>query len=152
MLGGRALSNGVDWSPDGRRCYHADSMLRRIDVLDLDERGDVTAARELARFDELPDGLSVDEEGCIWVALWDGLRVQRLTPDGRLDREVTVPGGWVTNCAFGGSDGRTLYVTTACGDLDPEAHLAMPHAGSLFAVDAGVAGRGYTPFGRAEHR
>ena len=146
-LDGRALSNGIDWSPDGRRCYHADSMLRRIDVLDLDEAGTPTAVGELARFDAMPDGLSVDEAGCIWVALWDGGRVQRLTPDGRLDREVAVPGGWITNCAFGGADLRTLYVTTACVDLDPDVHARTPHAGSLFAVDVGVAGRGYTPFG-----
>ena len=97
----------------------------------------------------MPDGLSVDVDGCVWVALWDGGRVERYTPDGRIDLIVSVPGGWVTNCAFGGSDGRTLYVTTACVDLDPEVHRGQPHAGSLFAVDVPVAGRGYTPFGAA---
>jgi sugar lactone lactonase YvrE len=149
MLTGRALSNGIDWSPDGRRCYHADSLLRRIDELHLDERGDVISVREFARFETMPDGLSVDAEGGVWVALWDGGRVERYTPDGRLDRTVSVPGGWVTNCAFGGHDGRTLYVTTACVDLGPDLHRTHPHAGSLFAADVGVAGRGYTPFGRA---
>lgn len=147
MLPGRALSNGIDWSPDGRRCYHADSMLRRIDELHLDERGDVVEVREFARFDVMPDGLSVDEEGCVWVALWDGGVVQRFTPDGRLDLSVSMPGGWITNCAFGGPDLRTLSITTACVDLDPDVHRAQPHAGSLFAVDVGVAGRGYTSFG-----
>jgi sugar lactone lactonase YvrE len=148
MLGGRALSNGIDWSPDGRRCYHADSMLRRIDELQLDAHGDVTDVREFARFEAMPDGLSVDEEGCVWVALWDGGRVERYMPDGRLDRTVSVPGGgWVTNCAFGGPDGRTLYVTTACVDLDADVHRSQPYAGSLYAVDVDVAGRGYTPIG-----
>lgn len=147
MLGGRALSNGIDWSPDGRRCYHADSMLRTIVELELDEHGGVGSVREFARFDAMPDGLSVDAEGCVWVALWDGGVVQRYAPDGALVGEVAVAGGWITNCAFGGPDGRTLYVTTACTDLDDEVHRRMPHAGSLFAVETDVAGRGYTPFG-----
>ena len=147
VLPGRALSNGIDWSPDGRRCYHADSMLRRIDELRLDARGDVREVREFAQFSEMPDGLSVDEEGGVWVALWDGGVVQRFTADGRLDRTVSVPGGWITNCAFGGPGLRTLYITTARADLDPGVQRRQPHAGSLFAVEVDVAGRGYTPFG-----
>jgi sugar lactone lactonase YvrE len=147
VLSDRALSNGIDWSPDGRSCYHADSMLRRIDELSLDERGDVRDVREFARFSEMPDGLSVDEEGGVWVALWDGGVVQRFTADGRLDRTVSVPGGWITNCAFGGPELRTLYITTARVDLDADVQRQQPHAGSLFAVEVDVAGRGYTPFG-----
>ena len=147
VLSDRALSNGIDWSPDGRRCYHADSMLRRIDELRLDERGDVQDVREFARFSAMPDGLSVDEEGGVWVALWDGGVVQRFTADGQLDRTVSVPGGWITNCAFGGPELRTLYITTARVDLDADVQRRQPHAGSLFAVEVDVAGRGYTPFG-----
>ena len=151
VLSGRALSNGIDWSPDGRRCYHADSLLRRIDVLLLDERGCVREAREFARFSAMPDGLSVDEEGGVWVALWDGEAVQRFAPDGRLDRTLTVPGGWITSCAFGGAGLRTLYITTARVDLDADARRRHPHAGSLFAAEVDVAGRGYTPFGSPRH-
>ena len=151
VLSDRALSNGIDWSPDGRRCYHADSMLRRIDELRLDERGDVRDVREFARFSAMPDGLSVDEEGGVWVALWDGGVVQRFTADGRLDRTVSVPGGWITNCAFGGPDLRSLYITTARVDLDADVQRRQPHAGSLFVVEVDVAGRGYTPFGAASH-
>jgi sugar lactone lactonase YvrE len=147
VLAGRALSNGIDWSPDGRRCYHADSLLRRIDELVLDEQGEVRDVREFARFSAMPDGLSVDAEGGVWVALWDGGVVQRFSPDGRLDRTLSVPGGWITNCAFGGTDQRTLYVTTARVDLDADAQRRHPHAGSLFSVALDVAGRGYTPFG-----
>jgi sugar lactone lactonase YvrE len=147
VLSDRALSNGIDWSPNGQRCYHADSMLRRIDELSLDARGDVIDVREFARFSAMPDGLSVDEEGGVWVALWDGGVVQRFTSDGRLDRTVSVPGGWITNCAFGGPELRTLYITTARADLDPDVQRRQPHAGSLFAVEVDVAGRGYTPFG-----
>jgi sugar lactone lactonase YvrE len=147
VLADRALSNGIDWSPDGLRCYHADSMLRRIDELRLDARGDVRDVREFATFSAMPDGLSVDEEGGVWVALWDGGVVQRFTAEGRLDRTVSVPGGWITNCAFGGAELRTLYITTARVDLDADMQRQQPHAGSLFAVEVDVAGRGYTPFG-----
>lgn len=146
-LTGRALSNGIDWSPDGSRCYHADSMHRHLTAIDLDESGAPTTSRELARFNAMPDGLSVDAEGGIWVALWDGGAVQRFDPEGRLDREIEVPGGWITSCAFGGPELRTLYITTAATDLDETAHARYPHAGSLFAVELDVAGRGYTPFG-----
>ena len=151
VLADRALSNGIDWSPDGLRCYHADSMLRRIDELRLDARGDVRDVREFATFSAMPDGLSVDEEGGVWVALWDGGVVQRFTAEGRLDRTVSVPGGWITNCAFGGPELRTLYITTARVDLDADVQRRQPHAGSLFAVEVGVAGRGYTPFGSPPH-
>jgi sugar lactone lactonase YvrE len=143
----RALSNGIDWSPDGRRCYHADSLLRRIEVLSLDENGLPTGSREFARFTAMPDGLSIDEEEGVWVALWDGGEVQRFTPDGRLDRSLSVPGGWITSCAFGGPNLQTLYITTASVDLDASGRRRQPHAGSLFSIELDVAGRGYTPFG-----
>jgi sugar lactone lactonase YvrE len=146
-LSGRALSNGIDWSPDGRRCYHADSLLRRVEVLDLDDDGFPTGVQVFTRFAEMPDGLTVDDEGGVWVALWDGGGVQRFTPDGRLDRTVPVAGGWITSCAFGGADLRTLYITSAKVDLDTETQRRTPHAGSLFAAEPGVRGRGYTPFG-----
>ena len=144
---GRALANGIDWSPDGSKCYHVDSLFRTVDELTLDAQGLPISERTIAKFNEMPDGVSVDVEGCIWVALWDGGGVVRLTPDGEIDRRVDVPGGWITSCAFGGPDLRTLYITSARVDLDAERARAQPLAGSLFACDAGVAGRGYTPFG-----
>lgn len=146
-LSGRALSNGIDWSPDGRRCYHADSTLRTIEELLLDDDGLPVESREFARFSSMPDGLSVDAEGGVWVALWDGGQVQRFDAQGRLDRSLSIPGGWITSCAFGGPELRTLYITTASTDLDPDTRRRHPHAGSLFVVELEVAGRGYTPFG-----
>jgi len=145
---GRALSNGIDWSPDGSRCYHVDSLHRTVDELLLDAEGFPVSERTIATFDVLPDGVSVDAEGGIWVALWDGGGVVRLTPSGEIDRRIDVPGGWITSCAFGGDDLRTLYITSATVDLDDERRRANPLAGSLFACRPGVAGRGYTPFGR----
>jgi sugar lactone lactonase YvrE len=144
---GRALSNGIDWSPDGSKCYHVDSLHRTVDELLLDADGIPVSERTIATFDVLPDGVSVDAEGGIWVALWDGGGVVRLTPNGDIDCRIDVPGGWITSCAFGGGDLRTLYITSATVDLDDERRRANPFAGSLFACRPGVAGRGYTPFG-----
>lgn len=141
---GVGMSNGLDWSPDGRRCYYVDTYTRRVDVCDLDDDGFPVRWRPLVETEFMPDGLTVDSLGGVWVAAWDGGAVHRFTPDGRLDRTVAVPGGFVTSCAFGGAT--TLYITSARVDL-PAGELArQPHAGGLFAVDVGVTGRGYTPF------
>lgn len=144
---GRALSNGIDWSPDGSKCYHVDSLHRTVDELTLDDKGFPVSERTIATFDVLPDGVSVDMEGGIWVALWDGGGVVRLSPSGEIDCRIDVPGGWITSCAFGGADLRTLYITSATVDLDDAHRRANPSAGSLFACRPGVAGRGYTSFG-----
>lgn len=144
---GRALSNGIDWSPDGSKCYHVDSLHRTVDELSLDDNGFPVSERTIATFDVLPDGVSVDMEGGVWVALWDGGGVVRLSPSGEIDCRIDVPGGWITSCAFGGADLRTLYITSATVDLDDARRRANPSAGSLFACRPGVAGRGYTPFG-----
>jgi sugar lactone lactonase YvrE len=145
---GRALSNGIDWSPDGGKCYHVDSLHRTVEEMTLNSDGLPAEVRTLASFDAIPDGLSVDIDGGIWIALWDGGAVVRLSPDGKIDRRIEVPGGWITSCAFGGRDLRTLYITSARTDLDPEIAKTCPSAGSLFACDVGVSGRGYTPFGK----
>jgi sugar lactone lactonase YvrE len=145
---GIALSNGMDWSPDGSLCYYVDSLTHCIQILHLGFDGLPTHTETLVEIEQLPDGLTVDAEGGIWVALWDGGAVHRYTPDGQLDQVVTVPGGFVTSCAFGGSDQTRLFITTARGGLTEEQLRDKPNAGGLFAIDAGVAGRGYTPFGR----
>ena len=144
---GVAMSNGVDWSPDGRICYYVDSLTYRVDILHLDDEGLPLRSETLVEVDSIPDGLSVDAEGCVWVALWDGGAVHRYTPQGRLDRVVEVPGGFITSCAFGGPTGTTLFITSARVDLSEIELWSQPHAGALFALDVGVPGRGYTPFG-----
>ncbi|MEV0982216.1 SMP-30/gluconolactonase/LRE family protein [Streptomyces sp. NPDC049915] len=131
-----AVSNGTGWSPDGRLMYYIDSPTRRVDVFSYAE-GRVADRRPFAEIEEgagFPDGLTVDADGCVWVALWDGAAVRRYTPDGRLDRTITLPTPRVTACAFGGADLTDLYVTTA------RVGLTAPHpvAGSLLVVpDAG---------------
>ena len=148
VRGGIGLSNGLDWSPNGRTCHYVDSFTHCIQDLHLDDDGLPVGTSVLAEIEPIPDGLTVDADGGIWVALWDGGAVHRYLPDGRLDRVVAVPGGFVTSCAFGG-DGTTLYITTARTELPDEQLRAQPHAGGLFAADVGVSGRGYTPFGGA---
>ncbi|MEU5362585.1 SMP-30/gluconolactonase/LRE family protein [Streptomyces sp. NPDC005925] len=136
VLPGVTVSNGTGWSPDGRLMYYVDSPTRRIDVFAYEE-GRVTNRRALAVIEDgagFPDGLTVDADGCVWVALWDGGAVRRYTPDGTLDRVVGLPVPRVTACAFGGAGLTDLYVTTARVGLDP----APPLAGSLLVVpDAG---------------
>ena len=147
---GVALSNGIDWSPDGRRVYHADSLTGRVDTAMVDDSGLPLGWSPFVELDTIPDGLTVDAEGGVWLALWNGGSVHRYTPDGRLDRVVAVPGGHITSCAFGGSDLSTLFITTARVGLDDEALARQPHAGALFALDAGVTGRAPTPFADAD--
>jgi sugar lactone lactonase YvrE len=134
-----AVSNGTGWSPDGRLMYYIDSPTRRIDVFDHDGDGQLVNRRTLAEIEQgsgFPDGLTVDADGCVWVALWDGGAVRRYTPDGELDRVIGLPVPRVTACAFGGADLSDLYITTA------RTGLSAPHpvAGSLLVVPG--AGKG----------
>ncbi|MCF3131304.1 SMP-30/gluconolactonase/LRE family protein [Streptomyces olivochromogenes] len=133
-----AVSNGIGWSPDGNRLYYVDSPTRRVDVFDLDGERAVNR-RPLAEIEEgagFPDGLTVDAEGCVWVALWDGGAVRRYTPDGDLDRVLLLPAPRTTACAFGGPDLTDLYITTARTGLD----RPHPVSGSLLVVPG--AGKG----------
>ncbi|CAL9293444.1 6-deoxy-6-sulfogluconolactonase [Streptomyces sp. SudanB148_2056] len=133
------VSNGTGWSPDGRLMYYIDTPTRRIDVFDFGGDGTIAGRRPLAEIEEgagFPDGLTVDADGCVWVALWDGGAVRRYTPSGELDRVIELPVPRVTCCAFGGPGLTDLYVTTA------RVGLTAPHplAGSLLVVPG--AGKG----------
>lgn len=133
-----AVSNGIGWSPDGRLMYYVDSPTRRIDVFDHED-GRVLNRRPLVEIEDgagFPDGLTVDADGCVWVALWEGGAVRRYTPDGELDRVIPLPVPRVTACAFAGPGLTDLYITTArVGLASPP-----PLAGSLFVVPG--AGKG----------
>ncbi len=150
MLAGVTTSNGIDWSPDARCMYYVDTGTRRIDLFDFDlEAGTIANRRVFAAIAEAegkPDGLIVDADGGVWVALWGGSAVRRYTPDGRLERTIPLPVTHVTKCAFGGADLRDLFITTARGPLADEARAAQPGAGSVFHCRPGVLGRPATPF------
>jgi sugar lactone lactonase YvrE len=144
------ISNGVGWSPDGTRMYYIDTPERRIDVLDYDvDTGEATGRRPLCPVegtDGSPDGLTVDADGCVWVALWGGGAVRRYTPDGLLDREITLPVDQPTACCFGGDDLTDLYVTTARAGLDESALAARPLSGSVLVLPGIGAGLPSTAF------
>lgn len=137
------ISNGLDWSRDGRTFYYIDTPTQCVDAFDVDpESGQVSGRRTVVKIpDGYPDGMTIDQEGCLWVAIWNGNRVDRYTPEGDRIMSVSVPGGGhVSSAAFGGPDLSTLYITTARTGLTPEELRLAPRAGDLFAFDAGVSG------------
>jgi sugar lactone lactonase YvrE len=150
VLPGVTLSNGLGWSPDGWLMYYIDSDTQRVDGFDFDgATGTVSRRRVIVTIDPadgMPDGMTTDDDGCLWVALWGAGIVRRYTPDGRLDAEVRLPATQITSCAFGGPDRDTLFITSAAYRLSPDALLSQPHAGALFAAEPGVTGPTANPF------
>lgn len=148
LMTGLTTSNGLAFSPDGRTMYHADTPSFAVYAHDYDPATGAFENRRLfIRFDETaadrgrPDGAAVDAEGCYWIALYEGSRVERYDPDGRRISVHPVPARCPTMPAFGGDGLSTLFVTSARSGR-PEAEFGtFPHAGGLFALDAGVRGR-----------
>jgi len=145
LLDGVTLSNGLGWSPAGDLMYFADTPLERVDVLDYDlATGDVAGRRTFTDLHDVPgrpDGLTVDSDGAVWIAMSRGGAVRKYTPDGRLDLVIEFPVRLVTSVTFGGDGLGDLYVTTSREGLG-EADLAgQPLAGSVFVV-AGTGARG----------
>jgi sugar lactone lactonase YvrE len=149
VLTGVTISNGLDWSPDGLTMYYIDSATYAIDAFAIErETGSLSHRRRLVDLPKawgLPDGMTVDDEGCLWVAFWTGSAVRRFSPDGDLVSVVTLPVSLVTSCAFGGSDLSELYITSARVGLSASQVHEQPHAGALFRLSPGVRG----PAGRA---
>ncbi|GAA4980687.1 SMP-30/gluconolactonase/LRE family protein [Kineococcus glutinatus] len=146
--GGVTISNGLGFSPDGSRAYYVDTPTGRIDVLDHDSATGLTGRRPFVQVTDdgpgHPDGLTVDAEGCVWVALFGGGAVRRYTPAGVLDGVVEVPGAsQVTAVTFGGADLDELFITTSRENLPDDVE---PVAGSLFTHRPGVRGLPVLPF------
>jgi sugar lactone lactonase YvrE len=140
-------SNGTAFSPDGRTFYHSDTPTFTVWRYDYDPAtGELSDKRIFIRLEPTesdrgrPDGAAVDQQGCYWTALFEGGRVQRYSPDGRLLAEYPTPARCPTMMAFGGRDLKTLYVTSARTGR-PAAEMAdYPHSGSLFSMRVDVAG------------
>jgi sugar lactone lactonase YvrE len=132
------ISNGLAFSPDGRTMYHADTPKRSVDAYDFDvATGTLANRRAFARFPgetDRPDGAAVDSDGCYWSAFYRGGKVVRLSPQGERVAEYAVPAMCPTMCAFGGSDLRTLYVTSARQMRDAEELARLPLSGGIFAM------------------
>jgi sugar lactone lactonase YvrE len=137
-VGGVTISNGLEWSPDGTLAYYNDTDTFRVDVFDYDRDAGLTGRRPFAETGAArPDGLTVDAEGGVWVALSNGGAVRRYTPDGVLDAVVELPVTKVTACTFGGADLDELFITTSREGLEPGDE---PPAGSLFRAMVGIRG------------
>ena len=138
------VSNGVAWSPDETTLYFADSHVHTIFAYDYDiASGSIGKRRvfvDASGQSGVPDGASVDAEGFLWTAMFNGGRIARYAPNGRLDRTVPLPVSRPTACTLGGPGLATMYVTTARFRLPPEKLAAEPLAGSLLALDVGVKG------------
>lgn len=143
LFGGVRTPNSLAWSPDGTTMYFADSYLQAIFAHDFDvERGMPGPRRPFATIASpgMPDGSAIDADGCLWNAEYDGGRLVRYAPDGRIDRSVPMPVSRPTSCAFGGPGFTTLYVTTASQRLTADELKTQPLAGALLALDVGVSG------------
>ncbi|MFI6600503.1 SMP-30/gluconolactonase/LRE family protein [Nonomuraea sp. NPDC050536] len=150
VLRGLTLANGLGWAPDGRTMWFTDSATQRVVgyAYDLDTAtlGPERACVEIAAAQGMPDGLCVDDDGCVWVALWGGSAVHRYTPEGRLDTVVQLPTAQVTSCAFGGPGRATLYITSAVHQMDAAALAREPAAGGLFLAATTSTGAPATPW------
>lgn len=142
---GVVVGNGLDWSPDGGTFYFTDSA-GTITAFDVED-GLPVRPRIFASDDDCsPDGLVVDADGGVWSTKWDGWRIVRYAPDGRVDRVIELPVQRPTAAAFGGAGLDTLFVTSATYGLDEAALAAQPLAGLVFALDPGVRGRPATTY------
>ncbi len=139
---GVKISNGLGWSPDGATMVYTDTPLRTIVAFDFDvETGTLSRERVFATVqDGFPDGLTVDSEGFVWSAIWDGWRIDRFAPDGSLERSVRLPVQRPTSCTFGGADLTELFITSAKDGLSDAELSEQPEAGHLFRVQTQVAG------------
>ena len=150
-VSGITVANGLDWSPDNKLMYYIDSPTQRVDVFDFDADSGTLANRrpliEIPRADGLPDGMTVDAEGCLWVALFYTGKLRRYAPDGRAVMDVELPVTLVTSCAFGGANLDELYITTARHRLGPAQEQAQQTAGGVFVCRPGVTGRAPFLFG-----
>jgi sugar lactone lactonase YvrE len=141
VFGNVTISNGIAWTADGTQVYYIDTPTHRVDVFDFD--GDAGRFHNRRPFVEvpadqgLPDGMALDTEGGVWVALYGGGAVHRYGPDGQLDSVVELPASRVTACAFAGEALDELFITTSREGL---AAGEQPAAGALFRCRPGVTG------------
>lgn len=145
VFGDVRLSNGIGWSADGRSMYFVDSLRRSLDRFDYELATGAPHRRQsvvvFAEDDGVPDGLCVDGEDRIWVALWGGRAVRCYAPTGELVQTVRAPCKNITACNFGGGDNDTLYITSAASGDE-----SSPAAGKLFACQVGARGAAISRF------
>lgn len=142
---GVTVSNGLAWDPDGTTFYYIDSPTREVSAFDYDPASGALTNRRVAipipEGEGFPDGMTIDAEGMLWIALWGGWGVVRYNPkSGERLRKIDLPVEKVTSCCFGGANLDELYITTARIGLSKADLAAQAHAGGVFRIDAGVSG------------
>jgi sugar lactone lactonase YvrE len=146
------VSNGIGWSLDQKTMYFIDSVTKRVDIFDVDlELGELKNRRvfvSLVDGDAFPDGLTTDEDGGVWVALFGGGEVRRFDASGELTHIVELPVKQVTSCCFGGEDMSELFITTANNGMDSDALIKEPLAGSLFRARTSFKGSKSNRYGQ----
>jgi D-xylonolactonase len=146
---GIVVTNGPAFSPNGDTLYLSDSIGKRILSYRVDRRAlrlsDRRVFCEFGPSEGLPDGLTVDADGCLWCAHWEGSRVTRFSPEGQRITAIPLPVPRVTSVAFGGEQLDTLFITTARYGMDAVDIAKNPTAGNLFSINAGVKGLAATP-------
>lgn len=144
VVEGLSVSNGMAWSDDAKTMYFIDSASAGIDAFSFDlETGEIGRRRRIIEIDPadgIPDGLAIDSEGGLWVALFGGSAVHRYRPSGVLDRSVRLPVSNVTSCTFGGPGLTDLYITTSPVGLSASQLAEQPLAGAVFACAPGTSG------------
>jgi sugar lactone lactonase YvrE len=145
------LSNGLAWSADGTLLYSVDSVPGTVWIRSYDAATGATGPRRewLRVTDGLPDGICLDAEGYLWLAIWGAGQVRRYAPDGQLAGIVDVPAPHTSSVAFVGEGLDRLLITTAAVDLAAEQLAAFPDSGRLFLADVGVTGLPVTPWSGA---
>jgi sugar lactone lactonase YvrE len=153
ILSDLTIANGLGWSPDQKTMYFIDSLTSRVDSFDFDlASGAISNRQPFVTFSDpgvIPDGMTTDEDGGIWVALFGGSAVRRFDSAGKLTHTVSVPATQVTSCCFGGPDMSELFITTAQYAMDAEALSKDPLAGSLFRVKTSFKGSASNRYGVA---
>ncbi|KPL08167.1 hypothetical protein AMJ86_01695 [bacterium SM23_57] len=143
IRGNVGISNGLGWSPDNKVFYYTDSTVNTIYAYDFDvENGNISNERIFVEIPQnyTPDGLTVDSDGFVWSAMWDGWKVVRFSPDGQVDKEIPLPVQRPTSCTFGGAKLNDLYITSARINLTEEELKKQPDAGSVLVFMTEVKG------------
>ena len=139
------IANGMDWSLDNKICYYIDTPTKKVSRFNFNTEtsefeGELEAI-DVSQYSGAPDGMCVDAAGNLWVAFWGGGCVRSFSPSGELLAQVDVAATLVTNCAFGGPDLSTLYITCAIPSYEDFVKGEEPLAGSLFKAEVGAKGR-----------